>query len=226
MLNIIDDNNVNLLNNNYDENKILTNSLGMYLNTISNYSVLSKEEEVELAKKIKISNNNKLCLFEVIDGYNVATLNIDILFRSFCNSNSYNTIIDSLLSCYSNSSISNKLIIEKLKKYRRLANKLNRALNEEELLQYFKIDCKDDGLDEKKLLKQTKEFISYKSSYDKMFTSNLKLVVSIAKKYKCSLELIDLINEGNFGLMKAIEKYDVSLGYKFSTYATWWIKVV
>ena len=56
-----------------------------------------------------------------------------------------------------------------------------------------------------------------------MFLSNLKLVVRIAKKYRCNLELMDLINEGNLGLMKAIEKYDSSLDFKFSTYATWWI---
>ena len=57
-----------------------------------------------------------------------------------------------------------------------------------------------------------------------MFVSNLRLVVNIAKKYKCNVELLDLINEGNLGLMKAIEKYDSSLGFKFATYATWWIK--
>ena len=108
---------------------------------------------------------------------------------------------------------------------------INKIISEVNVDDPVKMYLKDIGKvpllssdEEIELAKRMQEGDAYAKA--KLSEANLRLVVSIAKRYvgRTSMQFLDLIQEGNLGLLKAVEKFDYTKGFRFSTYATWWIR--
>jgi len=151
------------------------------------------------------------------------------------------TILD---ICVKQASMPRKTFIETFKANETNLNWINNHLKSNEKYAKTLEECKDEILRYQKRLKNIEKVsnlsiheikeINRKMSIGEakarrakkeMIEANLRLVISIAKKYtNRGLQFLDLIQEGNIGLMKAVDKFEYRRGYKFSTYATWWIR--
>ena len=184
-------------------------------------------------KELSENDANSLCdLFDSFD--HILNVNVDenvltFVYESFTNllSKALNEeylktfdkmTIDSLIEAANRSkelSVDNCLSIYEIKELNELVEMSNVA----------HIIFENDKLSQDDILRLKKAVLLSKRAKQKLAETNLRLVVSIAKKYVGrGMSFLDLIQEGNMGLMKAVDKYDYNRGFKFSTYATWWIR--
>jgi RNA polymerase primary sigma factor len=166
-----------------------------YLREIGKVPLLTKEGEVELAKAMEIGAFAELSVARLAGEEAAGRLRADEKL-----SDRERAVLEDLVE-----------------KGKGAAELLVSSSFEEKLGDELPVDASRDEL--AGLMKKGR------AARDRLTISNLRLVVSIAKRYmNRGLSFLDLIQEGNMGLMKAVEKFDFTRGYKFSTYATWWIR--
>ena len=220
-----------------------TDLVRLYLNEIMCYPLLTVSDERKYGKDLKLYDQVEdiICLREINDHLE-PMLYLEKVLASITTEEEKKYITDILYNYYfyytrkeSNSDLALKFYIDE---YSKLCDKLDHIPNIIELSDYFSKEnkynlLKDfasvEKIEQKELLKKVSMYVKYMIAKNTMINCNLRLVVSIAKNYYLqlkpgSLDLLDLINEGNQGLIKAVERFDVDKGNKFSSYAFWWIR--
>ena len=195
--------------------RFVTDSIGYYLSSIGRVPLLTGEDEIDLAKKVQtlktliksVTENNELSeALAVKSDFNIQENIIDRNALEDTNpEKSFRNDLEK--SIYAGKENFSTIENQSKDSFAKLISCLER---------YFKNYNKPHEW------KQLKRGLKAR---DKMMEANLRLVVSVAKKYQNQgLELLDLIQEGTIGLERAVDKFDPKMGYKFSTYAYWWIR--
>lgn len=186
------------------------------LNETNGQLKLTQESIQELALKMKKSGSDESEILEVIDSLNLKEEDFN---------NIYKFLIDKkIIEEEQEEELDEELLQEEVKK---LSKSTSFERNEVDIVQQYFKNIGDGKLltreEETELAKKIEQGDA--QAYEKLVCSNLRLVISIARKMQGrGLDFLDLIQEGNIGLIKAVEKFDYKKGFKFSTYATYWIK--
>ena len=187
----------------------LVNPIRAYLNEIARYKLLTPEEEKSLFHQFD-SCKEKLEIVTIDNDYVLHFNSVNDIYKIV-----YSTLNYDFFKLFRRAS---KYVDEEQKK------EIDKFLNSIRANVCYS-DDKPNYEEYNYFKKQLENLENYGKIREKLINSNLRLVASMAKRYvNCGMEFTDLCMEGNFGLMKAVNKFDVNMNYKFSTYASWWIR--
>mgnify|MGYP002517894079 FL=1 len=210
----------------YDETYTTTDGYKTYMKEFSEYPVFTATEE-KRAFSLLTEIRNSLEIFSFDENYNLVLNNINVFI------NSINTYETKKKICKLKDFLNNndkKMVSKFIELFENINGKKKQdiIIPSHQILKEklnLNIDSETKKYDKDYFNKQLEAAIKYFDTREYICNCNLRLVVSIAKKYRNSnFEISDRTSEGNIGLIKAVEKFDYTKGYKFSTYATWWIR--
>ena len=187
---------------------------------ITQYPLLTDEEEKQCGRDLKKKDN-----LTILDKNN--HINLNVLFLNLEGNPYTEEVLKVLQEMYSNLQEASldkewKKVEEYLEQYKRLG----RPLTKEEVINLLHMKKSTQKIDKEDLLEQVQNFACYNRAKYKMIRANYRLVIKPARRYaySTSTEFLDLANEGTIGLIKAVDRFDVNKGFRFSTYALWWIR--